>query len=687
MKESLKRNSCRKKQVYNLSELPWEVSGYNPNEWKLEYFEALGVHVIPEVPPVPATVPGSVQKALLDAGVLPDWNIGLNAKLCEWVENRHWIYEAELPDILFAKGETFRLKFKGLDHSGWIFLNDKEISRFNNAHIHYSFDITDALSESNNILKIVFDCPPRWLGQFGYTSEIKDWKPRWYYFWDWTSRLVQVGIWDDICLEVTDQAEIESLRVYTDYEPQNKHGSLKIKNLISAKDECRVHIKLSDSKNVIKSENINPADLSGNILEWHDLSVQPWWPNNMGKQNLYNLQVQILDKDGYIIDSAERKIGFKRIEWEQCKNAPNESEPWICIVNGKRTFLQGVNWTPIRPNFADTGYEEYEKRIRLYSELGFNSFRIWGGGFMEKDHLYDLCDEYGMMLWVDFPLSNSGLNAYAPDDPQSIKDLSETVNCFVSRQQYHTSIILWCGGNELRTGDNHSGLEHPLLKRFSEIVNELDPDTRFLPTSPYGPRFDAEKELYGKGLHWDIHGPWRPLGELSKNWFPYWQGDDSLFRSELGSPAPSSIDIINKYKGDCQSFPANADNLFWRRHPWWVDWEQFIKEVGRQPDGLEEFVNWGQKRQSDALCFAVEACKDRFPECGGIMIWIGHDCFPSNASCSIIDFEGNPKPAAMELSKILKKSYIYPDSKPQPPGFAVREIRKKKKPTQEVLKK
>ena len=32
--------------------------------------------------------------------------------------------------------------------------------------------------------------------RFGYTSRMKDWKPRFNYTWDWITRLVQVGIWD-----------------------------------------------------------------------------------------------------------------------------------------------------------------------------------------------------------------------------------------------------------------------------------------------------------------------------------------------------------------------------------------------------------------------------------------------------------------------------------------------------------
>jgi len=35
----------------------------------------------------------------------------------------------------------------------------------------------------------------------------------------------------------------------------------------------------------------------------------------------------------------------------------------------------------------------------------------------------------------------------------------------------------------------------------------------------------------------------------------------------------------------------------------------------------------------------------RFPRCGGILLWMGHDSFPCPANTAIIDFWGRPKPA------------------------------------------
>jgi beta-mannosidase len=77
------------KKVFDTSGLEWELTGYIPYLWELEKSNSLSQATTTDVQTVKARVPGSVQAALRDAGVLPDWNIGDNAKLCEWVENRH----------------------------------------------------------------------------------------------------------------------------------------------------------------------------------------------------------------------------------------------------------------------------------------------------------------------------------------------------------------------------------------------------------------------------------------------------------------------------------------------------------------------------------------------------------------------------------------------------------------------
>jgi len=322
-----------------------------------------------------------------------------------------------------------------------------------------------------------------------------------------------------------------------------------------------------------------------------------------------------------------------------------------------------VNWTPIRPNFADLTPADYRKRVKLYQDLGCTIFRVWGGAFLEKTWFYDFCDELGILVWQEFPLSSSGVDNYPPDDPQTIEELSRVVESYILRRHEHPSLIIWSGGNELSKGLEQNTPEydipvdasHPLIQRFAQITGALDPERRFLPTSPSGPIFSARDENYGKGMHWDVHGPWNAVGPLSGKWQKHWERDDSLIRSEVGAPGPSPLEIIEKYQGECAAFPASFANPLWRRTSWWIEWHEFLAEHQREPKDLAEYVRWGQQRQAEALSFAANVSKNRFPQCGGFIVWMGHDSFPCMANTAIIDFEGNPKPAALELKKIFRR--------------------------------
>src|SRR5947209_18222929 len=145
---------------YDLGTLGWNLAGWTPYVWQQERSIEAGVSNNAEVPGVPARVPGSVQGALREAGVLPDWNVGLNARLCEWVENRHWIYTARLPDHWLDVGASIRLQALGLDYSGWVLFNSKEIGRFQGTFVPHTFDLTPSIRAHDNTLQIVFHCPP-----------------------------------------------------------------------------------------------------------------------------------------------------------------------------------------------------------------------------------------------------------------------------------------------------------------------------------------------------------------------------------------------------------------------------------------------------------------------------------------------------------------------------------------------
>jgi beta-mannosidase len=649
------------KLTYDLSQLPWKLYSFEPFiENALAQLTDYAQSTDAEIRGIPAPVPGSVQLALLNAGVIKDWNVALNARDCEWVENRDWVYQTAIPDEWIKDAGQIRLHCAGLDYTGSVMLNGQVVKPFKGSFIPYSFDLKPHLKPSGNLLQILFTPPPRWLGEFGYCSRMTEWKVRFNYYWDWISRLVQCGIWGEINLQVIRGAEIAIWRSTSDADLATGKGILNLSGSVRGGGTLR--IRLSQGDRTIREASLDASAFQQG-LRWNDLPIELWWPNGMGAQPLYDLTCELLDREGRSVELQSRRVGFRHIEWRRTKNAAPSADPFLCVANGRELFLFGVNWTPIRPNFADLKEQDYTKRLDVYRDCAMNVMRVWGGGFLEKEWFYNGCDERGLLVWQEFPLSSSSIDNYPPGDPATVEAMGAIAESYIALRQHHASLLLWCGGNELSDNRIHPDdptavtLAHPVMARFAQLVARDDPSRRFYITAPYGPEINFTPQNCGKGIIWDTHGPYDvdgPMGPSGISWKHLWEIDDAMFHSELGVPSASSAALIRRYKGDLPEMPATHDNPLWNRQPWWINWNQFAVEKGREPRNLEEFVDWSQARQAAGLAMAARMLLARYPACGGMILWMGHDAFPCTANTSIVDFDGNPKPAAIELGKIFR---------------------------------
>ena len=639
------------RQSFDLSTLSWTLTGWHPYHWEPV------MKLQPDVGPLPAVVPGSVQQALRTAGLLPDWNVGLNCRQCEWVEHRDWAFQAELPAAWIGQGRAL-LICQGLDYQGLVTLGQARVGSFQGSLLPHTFDLTPHLAAGERRLTILFTGHPRYLGQIGYTSQVRDWKPRFNYIWDWVFRLVQVGIWDGLCLQWRQGDAIAGLRAYTDYDYRTGRGRLHLAAELELEQAAGVEVAVAGAAGEVARQVFPPSPDFQCALP--DLPAAAWHPNGSGEQPLYQVSLRLLAPDGALLDQESRTVGFRQVTWRPCPGAPAGAEPWVCELNGLPTFLQGVNWSPIRPNFADVPEAEYQHRLQTYRDLGCNLLRVWGGAFLEKECFYRRCDELGLLVWQEFPLSSSGVDNWPPDDAPAIREMRQIAASYISRRQHHPSLLLWCGGNELlaaadgsRQGmDRPLDASHPMLAALQEVSGSLDPTRRFLPCSPSGPRTWMTPEQAGQGLHHDVHGPWNHAGSL-EGWQRCWDADDALFHSELGMPGSSPASLIREY-GRELAWPGNRDNPFWTlTGGWWVQWEDYLAQGGDAGD-LEAYVRWSQARQAQALAYAARACKRRFPACSGLLFWMGHDCCPCPVNTALLDFEGHPKPAALALAEVFR---------------------------------
>ncbi len=635
---------------WNLSEQPWTLRGWRQNDWEMGKSFARTEDGTNDVAALTVWVPSSVRGALVEAGIVPSPYVGTQSRASEWIENRHWSYTTELPADMFdaAAGHRIILTAESLDYAGVVLVDSEEVARFRGSLIPVEFDLTEAIAGGGRDLTIVFTQVPDDLGQIGRTSRIREWKARFNYGWDWTPRIVQLGIAGPIALEARAGAVIDDVRVLPEYDAQAGTGRL------------RVRVTASEAGQSGTVTITGPGTSAGHTIsadgEWHYLnvgSVEAWTVHTAGDRNLYEVTVEIPG------DSVTRRVGFRDLRWLTTEGAPASAEPWLLELNGRRIFLAGVNWVPIRPDYADVRIEDYRLRFNAYRDLGVVLLRVWGGAALERAEFYDLADEYGFLVWQELPLSSSGIDNSPPDDPEFAAELAEIARSYARRISHHASLAVWGGGNELTTDSpvitDIEPLDdtHPALAAAKYAFADDDPTRRYVATSPLGPSTWAREDDYGTGVHHDVHGPWE-YDKSFEDWKRYWDADDSTLRSEVGMSGASSIDLLERFDmAGPTATPAERAALQQRwshSSAWWLGEYKRWDGTGT----LDEWVAHSQARQAEWLGYAATASRNRFPAVGGFIVWLGHDTFPCAVSLSVLDFEGAIKPVGDALRRAFR---------------------------------
>ena len=635
--------------IYSLNGSDWKLMGFYKNQWRLAADDA---GLLPAVAKAPATVPGSVQADLLRAGMLEDFNVGLNSNHGEWVNNREWFLDREftLPE---GSRHKYILCFDGLDYHGEIHLNGRKLAQFSGMFLPVEIDITGLINCGTNHLRVIFYLTPEAEGQIGYSNQIKLFKSRFNYVWDWCPRIIPVGIWEDVYIKTYDFARITSFFPKTSVAGHTNTGTLDVALELEALCPGRYEIEIEairDNAPVVCVGFVEMLPAAKKQLQYSIPveNVELWWPNGRGSRPLYNVTVKVKSSDGNLCDSASKRVGFRSVEFVQNPGSPQGALPYTAVVNGQPVFLRGIDWVPISPLYGNVTKEQYRNHLTRFCDMNCNILRVWGGAILEKQDFYDTCDELGLMVWQEFPQSSSGLNNTPPDDPDVLEELRKVAEVFISRRRHHASHIIWCGGNELTyedavpIDDHHSN-----IKMLKNIVEEMDKGKYFLPSSSSGPIFIAREEDFGKGLHHDVHGPWNYTGEPSH--YRFFNGDDALFRSETGCPGASRMETLEGYKGAFDVWPPDSTNPYWvHRGAWWLQMAQLTELFGlwdTKGSDKAQYIKASRYLQAEALRYAIEATRRREPASSGFIIWMGNEPFPNNANTSVVEYDGTPKPA------------------------------------------
>lgn len=620
----------------------WELKGFWPGEplWTTSIESTVQRRGV--TPWIPAAVPGGVHRALEKAGVIEDPYYATNSLLCEWVENRWWVYRTQFdaPDTV----ERVFLRFDGLDDVCRIFLNGEELARHSGMYEPLLVEVTRCLRRGEpNRLLAVFEQPPREQGQIGWTSQTHTQKARFGYKWDFCTHLVNIGIWQPVWLLTAGPARLVAPFLSSDV-AEDGAGLIRVRAQIEGPCAGATVRLLFDGALIEERHAAFDSPWSPSIDETFRLEhPRLWYPNGYGGQPLYRVEVR-LDGDS---DAWTGRIGVRSLRYCRCDGAPESALPYRPVVNGVPVFLCGVNMTPLDHCYGDVCADDYRRMFDKLRHMHVNMVRVWGGGIIESETFYDLADAYGVLVWQEFIQSSSGIDNRPSHDPAFLALLARNSRAAILGRRGHVSLTWWSGGNELTGADGLPVTEaDENIAMLKGLVSALDPQRLFLPSSPSGPSFGLDNPSAG---HHDVHGNWQYDGV--RRHYEKYNASDSMLQSEFGADGMCSVEHLRRVlPPEDLGVYTMKDHPVLRHHGEW--WETLLYrdtplfgplEALEQP--VQAWVNVSQMMQAEAVRYIVLSNRHRRGQSCGSIIWQMNEPFPNVSCTNLVEHGGRVKAA------------------------------------------
>lgn len=606
------------------------------------------------------TVPGSVLHDLLALGEVPDPHIERNSLLVEWVPQRTWLYRKAFRVPEAYRGRRLTLCFEGIDYEAQVFLNGIKLGDHRGMFVPAAFDVADAIrfGEESNLLAVVIERAPDEEPQVSKTRYVRTHKSRMTYWWDFCPRMIHQGIWDRVYLDATGEARIEDVFVRPtlseDFTSADVHVAVKTKG----GSALGIDVVLTrDGREVARASTQAEADRAGQSASEMTLRIDSpelWWPNGAGAQPMYEARVTVRGDGGKAVsDERIAPFGIRRIDWERNETPDETALPYTLVVNGRRLFIKGWNWVPMDAMYGVERPEKLDRLLTLAQRANVNMLRVWGGGLIEKQAFYDACDRLGLLVWQEFIQSSSGIANKPSDDPAFLEMMVREAEAIIPRRRNHPSLALWCGGNELQDDDGRPlDDREPVLAALKDAVQRLDPDRRWLATSPTGRLFNntiGNIEKDPLGLH-DVHGPWEHQG-LAAHYELYNRGT-SLLSSEFGVEGMASLKTLERTIMPDHRWPATRDNpVYFHRGSWWNNEPLVQRSFGGGIMDLGTLSRASRLLQAEGLRYAIESNVRRQFRCSGTLPWQFNEPFPNAYCTSAVDYYTEPKPAYYAVAR------------------------------------
>lgn len=580
----------------------------------------------------PAKVPGNIQMDIAEyKGWLKDLQYSTNAKKLEQYRNCFWKYETLLE---FNKDGDDKVYFiaEGIDYEFDIVLNSVKIWHQEGMYTPVEIDLTDKAKSGDKLEVIIYPHPTAPNSVPNSREEARmSCKPPVTYGWDWNPHLLISGIWKPAYIETRKSDYIEKCEVFYELDLDKKTANVHFDVACLDKVLCTI----SDAENNVI--------YCGNATDCIINDVKLWWCNGQGEPYLYNWSVK---SKSYTIFG---KIGFRTVKLVKNIGTLGEpdgfpksrySAPITIELNGRRIFAKGSNWVNPELFFGAVTSERYSELISLAKEANMNILRVWGGAGICKDEFYEECDRQGIMVWQEFMLA---CNNYEGTE-KYLTVLEQEAKSIIINLRKYTSIVMWCGGNELFNGWSGMDDQSLPLRLLNSLCYQLDPKTPFLMTSP----------LTGMA-----HGGYSFRHE-EKDVFQLFNNSHFTAYTEFGVPSITDEESLRKIIPKKELYPINKTDS-WVYHNGFEAWGQeawcFLNTLEYyfgQANSLKECCDNSEWLQCIGYQAIFEEARRQWPYCSMALNWCYNEPWINAANNCLITYPSKLKKAYFAVKKSLR---------------------------------
>ncbi|MDO8121065.1 glycoside hydrolase family 2 protein [Isoptericola sp. b490] len=611
------------------------------------------------------TVPGSVLGTLIAAGLASDVTVDGREEDVAWASGCSWAYRATVPKT--GDGARVRVVLEGVDTLGVVRVDGRDVAQTDDMFHRWVVDLgvddapgawsvevqVDPVLPAIRAAQRAHPLPRAEMYEIPY-NQVR--KMACSFGWDWGPTTATAGLWRAAQVERAHSAGLARVLLAPTWD-----GGAVLRGTVVVEGDARaasVRVAAAGGGRTLVEVEV-PVEASALELDLPVPGAERWDVAGRGSQPLYDVEIVLLAADGSGVDRVTRRVGFRRVELVQEPDAGGRS--FELRVNGARVWARGFNWVP--PDVLPERVTRERARLLVgeAAAAGANLLRVWGGGVVESDDFFDVCDELGVLVWQDFGFACA---AYAEDDDQAARVRREVEDAVV-RVGHRPSLALWCGNNENLWGWRDWGWQDVLgpdgawgARLYYDVIpgvlSSLDPARPYVPGSPFSPDTHAHPNDPTQGLthHWDT---WNRLD------YTAFDDKSSRFASEFGWQAPASWPTLVRAIGHEPRSGDDPDLRRLQKHP---DGRAALARavadhVPHLPTDGRGWYLATQLVQARALRAAVGRFRSLHDLCSGALWWQLDDCWPAQ-SWAVLDVAGRRKLAWYAAAEVMAPRAVIP---------------------------